>query len=314
FAGVSLNDMIYQGLDTTTELVYIFLRFRKESVAITADVEEMFMQVKVPESDRGTLGFLWWQEGDLSREPPEFQTTSHPFGATSSPFCANFVLNKTAQIFSDGYDGYVVDAVKNNFYLDDCLISIPTCDQAKSFVKQISELLCRGGIQKMTDLESWFKCPTLLHGEFYITITERPEPTPDDIGFRKTAVVNLSSIKYNMLPILSYYSEWLKLVRAVTWFRRFIEFLMLLRLPICEASVHLGCLKVKEFDITKRKILLMVQREVYGELLSEFENSSKVVGHDDLKGLSPIMLDGLLCVTGRLSYSDFSDAFKHPVI
>ncbi|KAH9583763.1 hypothetical protein MS3_00008064 [Schistosoma haematobium] len=144
FAGVSLNDMIYQGPDTTAELVCILLRFCKEVIAVSADVEEMFMQVKVPESDRGALRFLWWQEGDMSREPPEFQMTSHPFGAISSPFCANFALNKTAQIFSDGYDGYVVDAVKNNFYVDDCLISFSTCDQAKSFVKQISELLCRG--------------------------------------------------------------------------------------------------------------------------------------------------------------------------
>ncbi|CAH8627595.1 unnamed protein product [Schistosoma bovis] len=314
FAGVPPNDMIYQEPDTTAELRCILISFRKEAVAIPVDVEEMFMQVKVPESDRGASGFLWWQEGDMSRESSEFQMTSHPFDATSSPFCANLALNKTAQIFSDGYDGYVVDDVKNNFYVDDCLISIPTCDQAKSFVKHISELLCRGSIQKMTDLESWFKCPTLLHGEFYITITDCTEPTLDDIEFRKTAVVNLSSIKYNKTPVLSYYSEWLKLVRAVTWFRRFIEFLMVLRLPSCEGSVHLGCLKVKELEIVKRKILLMVQREVYGELLSEFKNSSKVVSHDDLKGLSLMMLDGLLCVGGRLRYSDFPNAFKHPVI
>ncbi|CAH8498883.1 unnamed protein product [Schistosoma mattheei] len=220
---------------------------------------------------------------------------------------ANFALNKTAQIFSDGY---VVDDVKNNFYVDDCLISIPTCNQAKSFVKHISELLCRGSIQKVTYLEYWFECPTLLHGEFYITITDCPEHTPDAIELRKTAVGNLSSIKYNMLPILSYYSEWLKLIRAVTWFRRFIEFLMVHRAPSCKGSVHLGCLKV---DIAKCKNLLMVQREVYGKLFSGFRNSSKVVRYD-LKGLSPIMLDGLLCVTGRLSYSESLNAFKHPVI
>ena len=112
FAGVSLNDMIYQGPDTTAELVCILLRFRKEAIAICADVEEMFMQVKVPESDQGALRFLWWQETDMSKEPSEFQMTVHPFGATSSPFCANFALIKTAQTFSDGFDSYIVEAVK----------------------------------------------------------------------------------------------------------------------------------------------------------------------------------------------------------
>ncbi|VDP76278.1 unnamed protein product [Schistosoma mattheei] len=103
----------------------------------------MFMQVNVPESDRGALRFLCGQEGDMLREPSEFQMTSHPFGAISSPFREKFALNKTSQIFSDGYDGNVVGAVKNNFYVDACFISFPPCDQAKSFVKQIIELLCR---------------------------------------------------------------------------------------------------------------------------------------------------------------------------
>ncbi|CAH8529704.1 unnamed protein product [Schistosoma bovis] len=236
FAGVSMNDMIYQEHDTTAELMCILLSFCKETVAIPADVEELFMQVKFPKSDRGASRFLWWQEGDMSKEPSEFQMTTHAFGATSSPFRANFAFNKTAQIFSDGSE------------------------------------------------------------------------------FRKTAVVNLSSIKYNMSPILSYYSEWLKLVRAVAWLRRFIEFLMVLRSPSHEGSVHLGCLKVKELDIAKRKILLMVLKEVYGEILSGFKNNGKVVSHNDLKGLSPIMLDGLLCVGGRQRYSDFPNTFKHPVI
>ncbi|CAH8612015.1 unnamed protein product [Schistosoma intercalatum] len=314
FAGVSTNDMIYQEPDTTAELRCILISFRKEAVAIPADVEEMFMQLKVSESDRGASRFLWWQEGDMSREPSEFQMTSHPFSAISPPFRANFAFNKMAQIFSDGYDGYGVSAVKNSFYVDDCLISFPRCDQAKSFVKQIGELLRRGGIQKMTDLELWFKCPTLMHGEFCTAITDCPEPTPEDSKFRKTAVVNLSSIKYNMSPILSYYAEWLKLARAVAWLRRFIEFLMVLRSSSCEGSVPLRGLKVKEPDIAKGKNLLMVQKEVCGELFSEFRNRSKVVSHNDLKGLSPILLDGILCVTGRLSYSELLNAFERPVI
>ncbi|TNN20164.1 Gag-Pol polyprotein [Schistosoma japonicum] len=110
-AGVSLNDMIYQGPDTTAELVCILLRFRRKAVAFTADVEGIFMQVKVPEHDRGALRFLWWPNGDTSSKPVEFQMTSHPFGATLSPFCANFAMNKTAQRFSTGYEDFVVEAI-----------------------------------------------------------------------------------------------------------------------------------------------------------------------------------------------------------
>lgn len=139
------------------------------------------------------------------------------------------------------------------------------------------------GIQGMTDLKSWFKCSTLLHGDFRITITDYPEPTPDNIEFRKTAVVNLRSIKYKMSPTLSHHSDpWLKIVRAVAWLRRFLEFLMLLCSRSHEGSVRLGCVKVKELEIARRKALVMVQKEGYGELLSEFKNNSKVVSHNDL--------------------------------
>ncbi|VDO96629.1 unnamed protein product, partial [Schistosoma mattheei] len=43
-AGKSLNDLLYQGPDTTACLVGILLRFRREPVAVSADVEGMFMQ------------------------------------------------------------------------------------------------------------------------------------------------------------------------------------------------------------------------------------------------------------------------------
>ena len=77
---------------------------------------------------------------------------------------------------------------------------------------------------------------------------------------------------------------------------------------------YLGCLKVEELESAKRKVLMVVQNEVCGRLLSEFNDSSNVNSQNDLKRLSPIMLDGLLCVGGRLNYSDYPNDFKHPVI
>ena len=50
-----------------------------------ADIEGMFNQVKVHEDDRDVLRFLWWQDGDLSREPKIFRMTTHLFGGIWSP-------------------------------------------------------------------------------------------------------------------------------------------------------------------------------------------------------------------------------------
>ena len=81
----SLNKHLLQGPDLTNNLVGVLCRFRKEAVALMCDIEGMFHQVRVAEQDRDLLRFLWWEDGDTSKEPIEFRMTVHLFGATSSP-------------------------------------------------------------------------------------------------------------------------------------------------------------------------------------------------------------------------------------
>ncbi|CAH8446440.1 unnamed protein product, partial [Dicrocoelium dendriticum] len=145
YRGVSLNDQLLQGPDTTADLVSILLRFRTERVAISADIEDMFMQVKVPEADRGALRFLWWKNDDIGSEVMEYQMTAHPFGATSSPFCANFALCQTAVMWGPHYNANVAAAVRHNFYVDDLLIALPSVSEAIPFVAQIREMLSKIG-------------------------------------------------------------------------------------------------------------------------------------------------------------------------
>ena len=85
--GQSLNQNLLQGPDLTNNLVGVLGRFRKES---------MFCQVRVSEQHRELLRFLWWKDGEFSKEPEEFRMTVHLFGAVSSPACANFALKRTA--------------------------------------------------------------------------------------------------------------------------------------------------------------------------------------------------------------------------
>ena len=56
-----------KGPDLTNSLLGVLTRFRQDHVAVMADIQEMFHQVRVPECDRSFLRFLWWPNGDLSR-------------------------------------------------------------------------------------------------------------------------------------------------------------------------------------------------------------------------------------------------------
>ena len=68
----SLNDQLLQGPDLTNTLVVVLTRFREEPIALTADIEKMFYQVRVPSTDCDALRYLWWPKGDLSKDPEEY--------------------------------------------------------------------------------------------------------------------------------------------------------------------------------------------------------------------------------------------------
>lgn len=57
-----------QGPHLTNGLIGMLSRFRQEQYAVVADIEGMFMQVQVEPSQVDALRYLFWPNGDLSRE------------------------------------------------------------------------------------------------------------------------------------------------------------------------------------------------------------------------------------------------------
>ncbi|XP_070560303.1 uncharacterized protein [Ptychodera flava] len=96
YGGTSLNDQLLQGPDMTNSLIGVLLRFRQDPVALVADIKQMFHQVRVDPSDCDVLRFLWWPNGDLTKDPIDHQMLVHLFGATSSPSCASYAPRRTA--------------------------------------------------------------------------------------------------------------------------------------------------------------------------------------------------------------------------
>lgn len=92
FQGVSLNSQLLQGPDLMNSLFGVLVRFRQENIALVADIEAMFHQVRVWEKDCDALRFLWWPGGDLTKSPKTYCMQVHLFGATSSPSCAAYAL------------------------------------------------------------------------------------------------------------------------------------------------------------------------------------------------------------------------------
>ena len=145
--GKSLNDVVLQGPDLTSKLIGVLLSFRQEQIALMADVEAMFHQVRTSECDRDVLRFLWWRDGKLDEQPTVYRMKVHLFGGVWSPSCCSFVLRRTAEDFRDKYGDEVAETVLSNFYVDDCLKSVDTVERAVHIAHQLIELLNNGGFR-----------------------------------------------------------------------------------------------------------------------------------------------------------------------
>ncbi|XP_038060160.1 uncharacterized protein LOC119731170 [Patiria miniata] len=143
--GTSLNDRVLQGPDMMNKLVGVLTRFQEHKVGLMGDIEQMFHQVGVSKEHRDVLRFLWWPEGDATRPPEMFRMTVHLFGGVWSPSCAAFALRRTADDNEDMFSSDAVQAVKENFYVDDLLKSFKLEDDAAFMVKQLTHLLAKGG-------------------------------------------------------------------------------------------------------------------------------------------------------------------------
>ena len=147
FGGTSLNDQLLQGPDINNTLVGVLTRFREGKIAVVADVEGMFHQVRVAPQHTKYLRFLWFQNDVVNGPVEEREKLVHPFGARPSPTVSNFTLRKTAEDNKEDYSAQVVKAVKDNFYVDDMASSKDTVKEGIELVTDLPDMLKKGGFR-----------------------------------------------------------------------------------------------------------------------------------------------------------------------
>ena len=148
YKDVCLNDKLLAGPDLLHGLIGTIFRFREGPIALTADIDSIFLQVQVPERDKSCLRFLWRPTRNEPVQIYEYQR--HVFGAKSSPTCANYALKRVA---IDNEDEFPIAAktIQNNFYMDDFIKSVETPEEAIKVFKQLQPLLSKHGFE----LKKW---------------------------------------------------------------------------------------------------------------------------------------------------------------
>ncbi|KAL0842122.1 hypothetical protein ABMA28_014300 [Loxostege sticticalis] len=146
--GLCLNDYLLKGPDLLISLYGIMLRFRENKVAVTADIKDMFLRIKIRIEDRDALRFLWRES---PTEPVKtYVMTSLIFGANCSPFISQFVKNKNAERFESSMPA-AVRAVCTQHYMDDYIDSIEDEKTATQLVNDVTYIHKQGGFE----LRNW---------------------------------------------------------------------------------------------------------------------------------------------------------------
>ncbi|XP_062713471.1 uncharacterized protein LOC134290365 [Aedes albopictus] len=155
--GISLNSLLLKGPDQLTSLSAILVRFRQFGIAVSADIKEMFHQIRIREADRHSQRFLW--RTDPSNEPNIFLMDVATFGSTCSPASAQYVKNQNATEFSEEYPRASADIIENH-YVDDYLTSFASEEEAIEVSSQVREIHDRGGFS----LRNWqSNSPAVVH-------------------------------------------------------------------------------------------------------------------------------------------------------
>ena len=126
----SLNDLLETGPALQNLLWDILIRNRFKPVALSADLRQAFLQVRIRESDRDVLQFHWIDEQDPSKVVV-YRFTRAPFGLNQSPFLLGGTLGQHLTSLEGEYPEVVAE-IKESLYVDDVLSGGSTVEQVQT--------------------------------------------------------------------------------------------------------------------------------------------------------------------------------------
>lgn len=145
--GVSLNNVLLTGPDLNNSLLGVLIRFRKEQVAIMADIQKMFYCFLVREDHRNFLRFLWFRDNDPTKDIIEYRMKVHVFGNSPSPSIAIYGLRLAAKEGEREHGADTQRFIERHFYVDDGLMSLPSDTEAISLLKRTQASLAESNLR-----------------------------------------------------------------------------------------------------------------------------------------------------------------------
>ncbi|XP_044753563.1 uncharacterized protein LOC123312983 [Coccinella septempunctata] len=167
--GLSLNDILHTGPKLQQDLIDILIRWRKHKIAITADIEKMYRQVKLDRENQPLHSILWRNTKD---EPIQtYELTTVTYGTAPAAYLA---IRTMRQLATDEKKNHPLAAeiVLRDFYVDDLLSGADTIEEARHIQKEVTDLLKKGGF----NIRKW-KYNVLTESKSTATLDDKNGPT-----------------------------------------------------------------------------------------------------------------------------------------
>ncbi|KAL0831490.1 hypothetical protein ABMA28_002287 [Loxostege sticticalis] len=142
-SGHSLNDLMYCGPNLQQDLMTLILKWRQHRYVMIADIEKMFPQIMVRDSDRDLQRILW---RDLPRTLlKEYRLTTISYGMKAAPFLAMRVLKQIGTDYADTHP-LAASELEHSFYMDDLMTGHNSIVTLKETQRQLITVLKAAGM------------------------------------------------------------------------------------------------------------------------------------------------------------------------
>ena len=190
-----------------------------------------------------------------------------------------------------------------------------------------------------SSVKAFLQCQTWLSGPQFLrtlsqwqgTIENEKAIPDDDPEIKQEVSINATSVQSmeEFCPtsrLLSYFSKWTDLKRAVAWILKIKETLQqqcdeknkinssLSVKPKVNKKETTRPLSVDDLEKAEQAIVNYVQNQHFSEEISLLTAGKAIKGSSHLFKLDPVMVNGTLRVGGRLSKAALSEEAKHPAI
>ncbi|KAL1447857.1 hypothetical protein WDU94_012336 [Cyamophila willieti] len=141
----SLNQSLEKGPNLIQKIPTCLAHFRENQVGLSGDIAKAFLQIAVNQRDRDFLRFLW---RDATGQLITYRHCRVVFGISASPFllesCIQLHLQDTLKASEEGkivYPPDLVRTLRDSFYVDNCLISVGSIDEAQKFTQAATAIM-----------------------------------------------------------------------------------------------------------------------------------------------------------------------------